>query len=154
MKTSSRVIYSVFLLIVIFFVSCSLTVTRPVQQMSDTAAALKAAKEVNADTLSAETYRKAAEAYLRAQNEYKLKNFNIALEHALEAKNLAEEAEFEALQKGATRTSLISLEDPVPTPTIPYDYPTPTGTPAFMMDQNQGGGNSSGGQSQNNNPSP
>lgn len=117
--------------------ACSLTVTRPVQIMSDTAAALKAAKEVGADSLTPELYRRANEAFFRARNEYRLKNFEIARDYALRAKKLAEDAEYESLRLGATRTSMTPSEEPTSpnTASEPYDYPTPTGTPAFILEQ-------------------
>lgn len=116
--------------------ACSLAVTRPVQLMSETAAALKAAKEVNADTVTPELFQRANEAFFRAQNEYRMKNFNIARDYAAQAKRLAEEAEFEALRRGTARTSMTPGDDSNSGPSSqPYAYPTPTGTPAFIMEE-------------------
>lgn len=95
---------------------CSIFHDRPVQLMSDTAAALRAAKEVGADTLAPEKYRKATEAYFRAQNEYRLKNFKIAEDYSRRAKRFAEESEFDALKQGSARTSLLPPEEPTPPP--------------------------------------
>lgn len=111
---------------VLFFllVGCSVFHERPIQLMSDTAAALKAAKEVSADSLAAEKFRRANEAYFRAQNEYRLKNFAIAEDHAKRAKRLAEESEFEALNQGSNRTSLLPPEIPAgPPPPSTYEPP-------------------------------
>ena len=112
---------------------CSLTVTRPIQEMSDTAAALRAAKEVSADTLAPDLFRGASEAYIKGRNEYRLKNFVVAKDLLAKAKRLAEQAEVEALVNGAKRQSAVNLED---APTIvpqPYDYPSPRGTPAYLI---------------------
>lgn len=104
---------------------CSILATRPVQEMSDTWAAMRAAKEAQADTLAPELYRRAAEWFFRAKNEYKLKNFMLASEYAEKARLLAEQAEFESVQgnMGANRRTT-----PVPPP--PPDEPTasPPGT--------------------------
>ncbi len=106
--------------------------------MSDTSAAIRAAREVNAETLSPDLFRQANEAFLKAKNEYRLKNFNLAEKYALRARKLAEQSEFESLQGGATRTSTAPAEDAPPPPPEPYDYPEPSGTPA--VDLLQGGG--------------
>lgn len=114
---------------------CSLTVTRPIQEMSDTAAALRAAKEVSADTLAPDIFRSANEAYIKGRNEYRMKNFVVAKDHLAKAKRLAEQAEVEALVNGAKRQSAVNLED---APTIapqPYDYPSPRGTPAYLIQE-------------------
>jgi hypothetical protein len=89
---------------------------RPIQLMSDTSAALRAAKEVSADTLAPELYRRATDAYFRATNEYRMKNFAIAEDFAKRAKRLAEEAEYEALKQGSNRTSLLPPEEPTGPP--------------------------------------
>jgi hypothetical protein len=89
---------------------------RPIQLMSDTSAALRAAKEVSADTLAPELYRRATDAYFRATNEYRMKNFAIAEDFAKRAKRLAEEAEYEALKQGSNRTSLLPPEEPTAPP--------------------------------------
>ncbi len=94
--------------------------------MSDTAAALKAAREVSADSLAPEKFRRATEAYFRAQNEYRMKNFQIAEDYAKRAKLLAEESEFEALRQGSARTSLLPPETPV-APPGPSTYEPPQG---------------------------
>jgi len=115
--------------------------------MSETAAAMKAAKEVNADTVAPQLYQRANEAYFRAQNEYRMKNFNVARDYAEKAKRLAEEAEFESLRRGIARTSMTPSDDATESAhSEPYDYPTPTGTPAFIMEE-QG---ATGGQSPTN----
>lgn len=66
--------------------------------MSDTAAAIRAAREVQADTLTPELFRQASEWFNLARREYKYKNFSLALEYAQKAKEFAEEAEFEAIR--------------------------------------------------------
>lgn len=103
---------------------CSLFHDRPVQLMSDTAAALKAAREVSADSLAPEKFRLANEAYFRAQNEYRLKNFAIAEKYAKRARRLAEESEFDALRQGSARTSLLPPDLPQgPPPPSTYEEP-------------------------------
>jgi hypothetical protein len=133
--------------------ACSLVATRPVQEMSDTAAALRAAREVQADVLAPELYRQAGEWFFKAKHEYKFKNFDLAREYAAKARTLAEDAEFEAVKNGGNRTSEPTITDPLangiappsmpappaPSPT-PYDYPTPTGTPAGDLPSSMGGG--------------
>jgi hypothetical protein len=128
---------------------CSLFVTRPVQEMSDTNAAIKAAKEVQADIKAPELYRQATEWFLRAKAEYKLKNFDYALEDAQTARHFAEEAEFEVIKNGGARSEDQQPSDqnqaPQSTPanggngapaeqSVPppdqSGYSTPTGTPA------------------------
>ncbi len=123
-------------------VSCSLVATRPVQTMSDTQAAIKAAKEVQAETLAPELYRQSNEWFFRAKNEYKLKNFDLAKEYADKARRFAEMAEFESLKNGATRAEVIAPDPLATQPATPYEYPTPTATP---FDPNPKGSDSSGG---------
>jgi hypothetical protein len=85
--------------------SCSLVATRPVQEMSDANAALKAAVEVQADTLAPELYRQAREWFFKARQEYQLKNFYEAKDLAERSRRFAERAEFEAIRNGAARTT-------------------------------------------------
>lgn len=139
------------LLISITLVGCSLFHDRPIQLMSDTAAALIAAREVSADSLAPEKFRLANEAFLRAQNEYRLKNFEIAEKYAKRAKRLAEESEFDSLRQGSNRTSLLPPEEPVGPPP-PSTYEAPEGQLATEAAKQQsttpgspaGGGASSG----------
>lgn len=129
---------------------CSILYTRPAQTMSDTAAAIRAAREVQADTLAPELFRQANEWFFRAKNEYRLKNFKHAKEFADQARHYAEKAELQAIRSGGARTELLlsdplanlplgSESQPTPTPTptetSPYPYPTPTGTPAAPWGQ-------------------
>lgn len=142
------------------FSGCSLFHERPIQLMSDTAAALRAAKEVSADSLAPEKFRLANESFFRAQNEYRLKNFAIAEKYAKRARRLAEESEFDALRQGSNRTSLLPPDEPVGPPP-PSTYEEPSGQLATeMMKQgttapqtNSGGsGASSGGSPSSNYP--
>src|SRR4051794_8128144 len=66
------------LLILASVQACSVLATRPTQEMSDAAAALRAAREVQADTLAPELYRQASEWFFKAKKEYKFKNFALA----------------------------------------------------------------------------
>ena len=122
--------------------SCSVLSTRPVQEMSDTAAAIRAAKEVQSDTLAPELYRQSNEWFFKAKREYKFKNFDLAKTYSSKARRFAEEAEFEAIRNGGNRSDA-QISDPMapglsspptlplPTPSpSPYAYPTPTGVPA------------------------
>lgn len=67
-------------------------------------AALRAAREVNADAIEnssiPEVYRAAADALFKAKKEYKLKNFDKARRYAVRSTLLAERAEFEAIKAG------------------------------------------------------
>lgn len=92
--------------------ACAIFDTRPVQEMSDSSAAIRAAKEVQADVLAPELYRQAKESFDKARKEYTLKNFRDAKDYAETARRVAEKAEFVALKKGAARTSLIP-DDPL-----------------------------------------
>ena len=82
---------------------CTLFYTRPVQNMSDTSAAIKAAREVQADTLAPELFRQSNEWFFRAKREYRTKNFELAAEYAHKARFFAEQAEYEAMRNGAKR---------------------------------------------------
>ena len=106
--------------------------------MSDTAAAIKAAREVNADTLAPDLFRQANETFFRAKNEYKFKNFKIAKTLAEKARQFAEQAEFDALRGGASRNAMTPGGEPVVAPpkAEPYPYPAPTGTPASEFPEN------------------
>lgn len=75
------------------------------QEMSDTIAALRAAKEVQADVLAPEIFREAREAFFKGKREYRLKNFALAKQLIDRSRTLAERAEFEALKSGATRSA-------------------------------------------------
>ncbi len=105
------------LFLCLFFSSaCSITATRPVQEMSYAVAALRAAKEVQADTLTPQLYQSAREWYFKARQEYKLKNFEEALAFANRARRFAEEAELKAQMSGATRQGLSPETVPEPPP--------------------------------------
>jgi len=139
----------------VFFLatSCAVFTLRPVQEMSNTSAAIRAAKEVQADTLAPELYRQAREWFFKAQQEYKLKNFKNAKEFAETARRYAEEAELEALKNNGVRNSEAQITDPlsdaagspggnlsVPSPPPPpnpqpYDYPSPVPTPFDQYDK-------------------
>lgn len=133
-------LWPLFFCLLALSAACSLLYTRPVQDMSDTTAALRAAKEQQADVLAPELYREAQEWFYKARIEYKLKEFDIAQDYARRARRLAEQAEFEVLRGGGK-----SMETPPDTgpASVPPDnsspdtsstyksagYATPTGTP-------------------------
>lgn len=83
-----------------FLAACSITATRPLQEMSNADAAFRAARDVNADTVVPDLYRDASEAFFKAKREYRLKNFDVARTWAIRATRLAEKAEFEAYRLG------------------------------------------------------
>jgi len=142
------------LVLIALLSSCSLFKTRPVQEMSDTAAAMKAAKEAQADVIAPVLYREANEWWQKAKAEYKYKNFEQAEAYAVKARKLAEQAEFEVLKNPGQRAESAIVDTPAdassaapaPAPTdTPYPYPTPTGTPYDRANQppQSGGDNSS-----------
>jgi hypothetical protein len=112
---------------------CSLFSTRPVQTMADTAAALRAAREVEADVHAPELYREATEWFTKARQEYRLKQFDLAKGYADRARVLAEKAEFQALRDGGKRgEELMTSEDFEAMPAAPTEEaapPTEKGTP-------------------------
>lgn len=129
----------------LFWVGCSIFATRPVQEMSYGLAAIKAAKEVQADTYAPELFRLANEWFFRAKNEYKFKNFKLAKEYADKARHFAEQAEFESVRGGAVRSEGADAMTPPPVPAQGEEHrpgdagsgvqPTPTGTPIESYDQ-------------------
>ena len=84
--------------------------------MADTSAALKAAREVQAETLAPELFRQAGEWFFKAKKEYRLKNFDLAALYADKARTFAEAAEFESVRSGAQRTSDPLAVDPYAAP--------------------------------------
>ena len=100
-SSTPRIFRSVFIFaILIYSTSCSLTAVRPVQEMSNAEVAIKAAKDLNADSLAPELYRKSMDAYYKAKREYKIKNFEDARKFAITATKLAEKAEYKAYTLG------------------------------------------------------
>lgn len=87
--------------------------------------AIKAAKEVGADTLAPELYRNAVEKGQLARKEYRFKNFQTAKELADQARFYAEKAEFESIQNGGKREAV--PQDPLAEPSY---SPEPIATPA------------------------
>lgn len=117
--------------------ACSLMYTRPVQEMSDTSAAIRAAKDVQADVLAPELYREAKEWFFKARSAYQMKDFELALDYARRSRRLAEQAEFEVLRNGGKQVDSSSDTGPAsappdnPPPKDPNSagWATPTGTP-------------------------
>lgn len=129
---------TLFALVAVTLAGCSVLATRPVQEMSDTAAALRAAREVQADTLAPDLYRRSNEWFSKARHEYKFKNFQNAKDYADKARRYAEQAEFEAIKNNGVRADASNSDSAPPPPPEPkYDYPTPTGTPVDVYDQHQ-----------------
>ena len=107
-------------------VGCSLLATRPVQEMSDTAAAIKAAREVQADVLAPDFFREASEWFYKAKKEYKFKNFLLAKQYAQKARHFAEQAEFDSIRSGGTRVDdQTQITDPFATGTEAQSSPPP-----------------------------
>jgi|GEM_PF-1502738 len=114
---------------------CSVAATRPVQEMSNAETAIRAAKDLNADSLAPELYRKANDYHFKAKREYRLKNFDLARKYAVRAMRYAEEAEFLALkgggatvnadllesEEGATPDAEASFEEIPGEPTVPFE---------------------------------
>lgn len=119
---------------------CAIFTTRPTQLMSDTSAAIKAAREAQADVHAPELYRQANDWWFQARQEYKFKRFDTAEEYALKAREFAEKAEYSSIQQGAERQDLgpqETFEDSTrprteefeePTP-VPYNQMSPLGGP-------------------------
>ncbi len=100
--------------------------------MSNTQAALRAAKEVQADVLAPELYRQATEWFLKARQEYRYKDFEKAREYADKARVNAEQAEFEALKNGGIRggNPETLIDEIPPPPGDPMAAPPPGEAPA------------------------
>ncbi len=122
--------------------------TRPVQEMADSAAAIRAAREVQADVSSPETYRNALEAFAKAKREYRFKNFARAEEYAKQARLLAEQAELDAMRSGQGRSEMGGVDPysdlpdappaaklPPPPKTPPYEYPKPEPVPLDRFEE-------------------
>ena len=100
--------------------------TRPIQEMSDTAAAIRSAKEVGSDVQSPEFYRLANEWFFKAKHEYKFKNFNEARAFTIKARRYAELAEFDSVRHGAVRGEGTNIKDPMEGPSEPSENSPPS----------------------------
>jgi hypothetical protein len=78
---------------------CGLAATRPKLEMGLAATAFLAAKEVNANVLSPNLFRKAEVYYIKAKSSYRRKYFNKAKEYADLSRKYSEKAEFLAIKK-------------------------------------------------------
>ncbi len=83
----------------ILFTSCGLTTARPKEEMVISSAALQAAREAKAPTLSPTYYRKAETFFLKGKSSYKRKYFNKAKQYFDLSKKYSEKAEYMALRK-------------------------------------------------------
>ncbi len=113
------------LLVLVFgtAVACSVTATRPLQEMADTDAAVRAAREVNAISLAPELFRQATEHHEQAKREYRLKNFHQAKALAQTSRDYAEKAEYEAIRAGGERAAI--PEDPLTDESASEPEPNP-----------------------------
>ena len=119
------------LILVLLGSGCAITATRPVQEMADTAAAIRAAKEVQADVKSPDLFRQANEWFFKARRNYRFKNFKQAHDQAMTARGFAEQAEFESVRNGAQRDGNNEIDpySPVPGEPAPKPEPTPSFSP-------------------------
>ncbi len=92
--------------------ACSIATTRPIQEMSYANSALRAARDLHADTLSPELFRAATEVYSNAKHQYRFKNFDTARKYALKSMRLSERAEFDAYLKGGATPEISSKQVP------------------------------------------
>lgn len=92
--------------------------------MSDAAAALRAAREVQTEVNAPEYHRLAEELFFKARQEYRLKNFSRARKYANQAREAAEKGEFLSIRGGAVRSSLQTPESSPSTETAPTTAPT------------------------------
>lgn len=141
-RSVRAVLFSITLLFL--SLSCSHFVGRPIQEFSDQNAAIRAAKETGAQTAAPELFRRAEEYALRATNEYRAKNFLVAREYAIKAKEYAEKAEWLALLKGQQRESLIPQIDEIapPPPKDEYESDTVRGRPGYRLESEAAAGSS------------
>lgn len=82
------------------FSSCAVFETRPLKQMAYAEAAVQAATVANAESNPAtmSIFQLARDQLSRARSYYRLKNFKKARTYAINARRLAEEAEWKALR--------------------------------------------------------
>jgi hypothetical protein len=108
------------IIIFIFCGGCALATTRPKLEMSMAAAAILAAKEVNANIVAPNLYRNAEVNYFKAKSSYRRKYFNKAKEYAEISKKFSEQAEYLAIQKNALEgTTAPPSETPAAPPAAP-----------------------------------
>lgn len=86
-------------LFILFLGSCSLTASRPKEELALATAAFISAREANAHISAPDLYRKAEYYLIKARETYRKKFFDQAKDYALLAKKFAEDAEFISLKK-------------------------------------------------------
>jgi hypothetical protein len=90
---------SIGLLLLICLLALAACHPRPVEDMALADAALKAAQKAKADALAPDAFRKAENNYLRAKRDFVDGYYDSAKRFAGQARMMAEQAEFKAVQK-------------------------------------------------------
>ena len=85
--------------------ACSSTAEKPVKQMIFASAAMKSAEKSQSEKRSPDLFRKAENAFWKAQRFYVAKEYKEAGKWANEARRLAEQAELDAELRAAQSTS-------------------------------------------------
>ena len=81
--------------------ACASTAQRPVKQMIFASASMKAAEKAQSEKRSPDLYRRAENAYWKAQRFYVAKEYKEAGKWANEARRMAEQAELDAELKAS-----------------------------------------------------
>jgi|GEM_PF-1321175 len=115
MKIFNRLVPGI--LIILGLAACH---PRPVEDLALADVALKAAQKVKADALAPDFYRKAENFYLRAKKDFTEGYFESSKKFATQARQMAEKAEYRALQKQANIRPKISDEDSSGTSSDPF----------------------------------
>ena len=111
--------------------------------MADASTAIRAAREVQAETKtlsSTELFRKAIDWFEKAKVEFRLHNFSQAELFANRARVYAESAEFEAIRDGGQRRQASSASNEVETVQDPMANPGFSNVPPPPADASQSGG--------------
>ncbi|MCM0604953.1 MAG: DUF4398 domain-containing protein [Xanthomonadaceae bacterium] len=126
--------HAIFIALLALGACASVFETRPDQELADAIASVRAAKEVSAENMAPDLYRKAQQSLDLGKREYRFKNYSEAKAALIRAKSYGEKAEFNAIKVGGVRHE--TPKDPMAQPTAastpdlqPVDAPPPEQVP-------------------------
>ena len=79
--------------------------SRPIEEITLADVAVKAAQKAKADSFAPDAYRKAENFFLRAKRDYQDGYYESARKYSTEARQLAEQAEYQSIAKQTQSTS-------------------------------------------------